>query len=188
MWTMEAWVSIRSARRHEHTKWKAAGVTAVIGLGSNPGLSNIICRAMADRLDRIDRKTFTGPRRRLVRKARCSFRPTAFVLVVLLGLGSIALTAHGKHTKEKGGDSVTVTGCLQKGDKFGEYSITGEDGRRYSLRSRTVELFKHVGHKVTVTGTKMREENEDKEKKEARGGEYADLRVTDLKMISETCQ
>jgi saccharopine dehydrogenase-like NADP-dependent oxidoreductase len=30
-------------------------VTAVIGLGSDPGLSNIICRAVADRLDRIDR-------------------------------------------------------------------------------------------------------------------------------------
>jgi saccharopine dehydrogenase-like NADP-dependent oxidoreductase len=30
-------------------------VTAVIGLGSDPGLSNIICRAVADRLDRIER-------------------------------------------------------------------------------------------------------------------------------------
>ncbi len=42
-------------QKAEHTKWKAAGVTAVIGLGSDPGLSNIICRAVADRLDRIDR-------------------------------------------------------------------------------------------------------------------------------------
>jgi len=39
----------------EHAKWKNAGVTAVIGLGSDPGLSNVICRAVADRLDRIDR-------------------------------------------------------------------------------------------------------------------------------------
>lgn len=42
-------------QKAEHTKWKADGVTAVIGLGSDPGLSNIICRAVADRLDRIDR-------------------------------------------------------------------------------------------------------------------------------------
>jgi saccharopine dehydrogenase-like NADP-dependent oxidoreductase len=42
-------------QKAEHDKWKHAGITAVIGLGSDPGLSNIICRAVADRLDRIDR-------------------------------------------------------------------------------------------------------------------------------------
>jgi saccharopine dehydrogenase-like NADP-dependent oxidoreductase len=42
-------------QKAEHDNWKRAGVTAVIGLGSDPGLSNIICRAVADRLDRIDR-------------------------------------------------------------------------------------------------------------------------------------
>jgi saccharopine dehydrogenase-like NADP-dependent oxidoreductase len=42
-------------QKAEHGKWKTAGVTAVIGLGSDPGLSNIICRAVADRLDRVDR-------------------------------------------------------------------------------------------------------------------------------------
>jgi saccharopine dehydrogenase-like NADP-dependent oxidoreductase len=42
-------------QKAEHDKWRQAGVTAVIGLGSDPGLSNIICRAVADRLDRIDR-------------------------------------------------------------------------------------------------------------------------------------
>jgi hypothetical protein len=31
----------------------------------------------------------------------------------------------------------------------------------------------------------MREENEEKEKKEAGGGEHADLRVTNIKHISE---
>jgi saccharopine dehydrogenase-like NADP-dependent oxidoreductase len=45
--------TVRQKAEHDH--WKDAGVTAVIGLGSDPGLSNIICRAVADRLDRIDR-------------------------------------------------------------------------------------------------------------------------------------
>ena len=36
-------------------QWKQAAVTAVIGLGSDPGMSNIICRAVADQLDTIDR-------------------------------------------------------------------------------------------------------------------------------------
>ena len=111
-----------------------------------------------------------------------------FVLAIVFGLGSLALTAYGKQTKAKAGSSVSVTGCLQKGDEVGEYSITGEDGKRYGLHSTAVDLSKHLGHKVTVTGTKMREENEAKEKKEAGGGEYADLRVSDLKMISEGCQ
>ncbi len=42
-------------QKAQHEAWKKAGVTAVIGLGSDPGLSNIICRAVADRLDRVER-------------------------------------------------------------------------------------------------------------------------------------
>jgi hypothetical protein len=119
--------------------------------------------------------------------------PTAWPKYVLasvlaLGLGSLAWTAQEDQTKTKGGKSLTVTGCLQKGDEAGEYSITGEDGKRYGVRSKSVDLSKHLGHKVTVTGTKMREENAEKKKNEAGGGEYADLRVTDIKHISETCK
>lgn len=39
----------------EHERFKAAGVTAVIGVGADPGMSNVICRAVADELDEIDR-------------------------------------------------------------------------------------------------------------------------------------
>ena len=42
-------------QKAQHEIWKKAGVTAVVGLGSDPGLSNIICRAVADRLDRIEK-------------------------------------------------------------------------------------------------------------------------------------
>ncbi len=42
-------------QKAQHDVWKKASVTAVIGVGSDPGLSNIICRAVADRLDRVDR-------------------------------------------------------------------------------------------------------------------------------------
>ncbi len=109
--------------------------------------------------------------------------------VLALGLGSLAWTTQENQTKTKGGKSVTVTGCLQKGDEAGEYAVTGEDGKRYGLHeSSGVDLSKHLGHKVSVTGTKMREENEEKEKHEAGGGEYADLRVTNIKHISETCK
>ena len=77
---------------------------------------------------------------------------------------------------------------MQKVDEAGEYSITSRDGKRYGLRSKAVDLSKHLGHKVTVSGTKMREEKEEKEEKRAAGGEYADLRVTNLKVVSQSCQ
>lgn len=37
-----------------HDRFARAGVVAVLGAGSDPGMSNVICRAVADRLDRID--------------------------------------------------------------------------------------------------------------------------------------
>jgi lysine 6-dehydrogenase len=39
----------------EHERFKAAGMTAVTGIGADPGMSNVICRAVADELDEIDR-------------------------------------------------------------------------------------------------------------------------------------
>jgi hypothetical protein len=109
-------------------------------------------------------------------------------LVLALSFGSLTAAAQEKATR---GKAVTVTGCLQKGDETGEHSITTEDGKRYGLRSKIVGLAEHVGHKVSVTGTQMREENEAKEEKEAKKsgeGEYADLRVTNLKMVSDSCK
>lgn len=38
-----------------HERFKSAGVTAVIGAGSDPGMSNVICRLVADELDQIER-------------------------------------------------------------------------------------------------------------------------------------
>ena len=96
---------------------------------------------------------------------------------------------------EKPAKETTVTGCLQKGDEAGEFSIAGEDGKVWGLRSSTVKLQDHVGHKVSVTGTASGESKGEakKEKKEgevvkaSEKEEYGDLRVTSLKMISDTC-
>jgi len=41
-------------QKAEHERWRKAGVTAVLGLGADPGLSNIICRAVADKLETIE--------------------------------------------------------------------------------------------------------------------------------------
>ena len=50
-----------------------------------------------------------------------------------------------------------VTGCLQKGDEPGEFSITGKDVRTWGVRSNSVKLEQHVGHQVMVTGSAHRE-------------------------------
>lgn len=100
-------------------------------------------------------------------------------------------------SQEKGdkAGSQTVTGCLQKGDEKDEFSITGEDGKTWGLRSSNVKLEEHVGHKVTVTG-KATEEGKAEAKKEKKEGElekaaqkeeYGDIRVTSLKMVSDSC-
>jgi len=113
------------------------------------------------------------------------------LLVFVFALG--AYVTPSASAQKTAGSKTTVTGCLQKGDEAGEYSITGEDGKTYGLRSTTVKLSQHLGHKVSVTGT-LRPESAEKEKGEAEehekneAAEAGDIRVTQLKMVSDTCQ
>jgi hypothetical protein len=90
----------------------------------------------------------------------------------------------------------TLTGCLQKGTEAAVFSLTAEDGKAWDLSSTTVKLDEHVGHQVTVSGSvhheskaqeKAEEKKEGQMEKAAGKEEYGDLRVTDLKMVSETC-
>jgi len=89
----------------------------------------------------------------------------------------------------------TVTGCLQKGDEPGEFSIKGEDGTVWGLKSSSVKLEEHLGHKVNVTGPASKESRAE-ERKEKKAGEvekaankeeYGDIRVASLKMVSDSC-
>jgi len=116
-----------------------------------------------------------------------------FALIAFtLALGAYVAPRANAQEKTAGGKK-TVTGCLQKGDEAGEYSITGEDGKTYGLRSKAVNLSQHLGHKVTVTGT-LKPESAEKEKGEAQehqkneAAEAGDISVTDLKMVSDSCK
>ncbi len=42
-------------QKQAHERFRAAGVTAVVGTGSDPGMSNVICRLAADQFDTIDK-------------------------------------------------------------------------------------------------------------------------------------
>jgi len=118
--------------------------------------------------------------------------------ILFLSLCPIALMAQSSAQEQpekkaaKPAHTQAVTGCLQKGDEPDEVSITGEDGKIWGLRSTNVKLEQHLGHTVTVTGSvthdsKAEEKREGQVEKAAGKAEYADLDVTSLKMVSETC-
>jgi hypothetical protein len=118
-------------------------------------------------------------------------RLIASIVLALL----MSLTALAQDTAKPGDDqskTKAVTGCLQKGAQADQFSITGEDGKSWDLRSSTVKLADHVGHQVTVTGSPTREAKAE-EKKEgqvenaAQKEQLTELRVTDLKMVSPSC-
>ena len=126
------------------------------------------------------------------------FATLAFVLFTpsVFWAQDTATAPQEKQTKRPMSHTKIVTGCLQKGDEPGEFSITGQDGRTWGLRSSSVKLEQHVGHQVTDTGSahheskaqeKAEEKKEGQMEKAAGKEEYGHLRVTSLKMVSETC-
>lgn len=98
----------------------------------------------------------------------------------------------GQSGASMSGQSMTATGCLQKGQETGGYYLTDESGKTWELMGGG--LAKHVGHKITVTGTQTQESKthetkvETSEKAEAGTNQYADLKVSSVKMVSESCQ
>jgi len=91
-----------------------------------------------------------------------------------------------------------ITGCLSKGDSANEFMLAGNDGSTWELTSSQVALADHVGHTVTATGVvsnaKMHNMKEDAKDAAKDSGmkktddEYGHLKVTDVKMVSESCQ
>ena len=113
---------------------------------------------------------------------------SSLAAVLALGICSFFTQAVAQSAKEKKGQTVTITGCVQKGEAADEFAIT-QNGKKYGLKSTSVKLADHLGHQVTVTGKITRATGQGEEgEKEEEGGEYADVQVTSLKMISTSCQ
>jgi hypothetical protein len=118
----------------------------------------------------------------------------AFVALFLFaGTDSAQETTKITHKKTR-----TMTGCLQKGDDAKEYVLTTAKGGTWELKSDSLNLGDHVGHRVTITGVvpnaKMHGMKEDAKAEAKEHGvdkdstEHGHLTVTYLKMVSETCQ
>ncbi len=121
---------------------------------------------------------------------RCAFG-LSLILMPLAVFGQNG-SDMGQNGASMSGQSMTATGCLQKGQESGGYYLTDENGKTWELMGSG--LAAHVGHKVTVTGTQTQESKshetkvESAEKAEAGGNQYSDLKVTNLKMVSDSCQ
>jgi len=112
-----------------------------------------------------------------------------FVFVSSLGLGTGLAQIQSGNAPPK---TVSVTGCLVKGDEPKEVWLAKKDGTIYGLESSKIDLNAHLGHKVIVTGYVLpegKEEAGEGAQKQNKGvkRETADFRVLTLKMISTTC-
>lgn len=118
--------------------------------------------------------------------------------IITLGLatllfGVLPLQAQYATAPSTKAPSTHATGCIQKGDEAGGFTMTDENGKLWELHSSKLNLADHVGHKVTVTGhvehqTKVQEAKMEKhETKEAGGKPYQDFAVTGMKMVSTSC-
>lgn len=118
----------------------------------------------------------------------------ALFALALMSCGLRAQTNESK--KETHKNTRTVTGCVQKdGD---EYQVVTKDGSTWEVKSDSVDMAKHVGHTVTVTGAvqnaALHGAKEDT-KAEARehgvdknSAEHGHMTVTNLKMDSKVCE
>jgi len=128
---------------------------------------------------------------------------TALTILAVAGLVQAA-GAQDKMAKPMGKDK-TYTGCIAAGDMAGTYTLThvmsemgngamkkdtmgkdamGKDAmaKPMAIESKSVDLSKHVGHKVSVTGP------DSAMKGDAMGKPMAAWSVTSIKMIAATCE
>ena len=112
--------------------------------------------------------------------------------LVFLSLFPILLSAQDNMGMGGGKQAMSVTGCLKQGSDAGGYYLMAQDGKMYELMGPG--LAAHVNHTVTVTGQQVtlshaqEQKKEASEKAEAGGSTYVDMKVSSVKMVSESCQ
>jgi hypothetical protein len=119
------------------------------------------------------------------------------ISVLCMALVAFAAFSGPAQAKSKS-DIRTITGCLSKGDSAKEFLLTGSDGSTWEVRSSKVPLASHVGHTVSATGVvsnatmhNMKEDTKDMAKDSGMkksNAEHGHMKVTDVKMVSESCK
>ena len=129
-----------------------------------------------------------------------NLRIASGLITLLMILGAVGVAAAGNDKDKEDKKAPTLTGCLQKGEDANEYALTAKDGSTWELKSDNVDLAPHVGHTVTITGTrsgmhadahaaKEKTKSEMQEHGMAKNEhEHGHLKVTNLTMVSNSCQ
>jgi hypothetical protein len=116
---------------------------------------------------------------------------SVFLVLGMMG-GGLGLSAQTEEPKKPTHENVrVVTGCVAKdGDEF---KVTAKDGSSWEVKSDAVDLSKHLGHTVTVTGAVdnaglhgAKEDAKDALNKNAK--EHGHMTVTKLKMDNDSCK
>ena len=112
--------------------------------------------------------------------------------LVVLTLLTVLSSAQDNMGMSGGKPAMSVTGCLKQGSDAGGYYIMGQDGKMYEVMGSG--LAAHVNHTITVTGHQVtlshaeEAKKEASEKTEAGSGSYVDMKVSSVKMVSESCK
>jgi hypothetical protein len=82
-----------------------------------------------------------------------------------------------------------LTGCLVRGDRAHQYSLTDVNGTTYGLVPyKDINMRKHVGQTVNITGWVIKAKREQREARESgtpAANEY--LQVNRVKKVSPSC-
>jgi hypothetical protein len=114
---------------------------------------------------------------------KIKFTTGLLALAFVLGSAVLAGTATSHQAKERSSATVTVAGCLHNGMTTDVFVLTAKDGKAWDVSSKTVDISKHVGHTVSLTGTPVTTASTDGSAASAK----TLLDVSDLKMVSESC-
>jgi hypothetical protein len=121
--------------------------------------------------------------------------------LIVGGLAASSAVAQEETSASKSKSDVrTVTGCLTKGDGADEFLLSGNDGSTWEVRGSKsgVDLASHVGHTISATGVvsnttahNLKEDAKDAAKDAGMkkdNSEHGHLKITDVQMVSESCQ
>jgi hypothetical protein len=111
-----------------------------------------------------------------------------YLTLVVLFVSCAITLAVGARAQETAPKVHSMTGCLAKGSAAGTYELTDlEKGpKSVGIVSSTVDLSKHVGHKVEITGTAMPEKEAMAENPNVPKAPHY-MKITAMKHIAATC-
>ncbi len=127
-------------------------------------------------------------------------RPFLLLCVLLLGVSWASAQTTPAQSNQKAynqaatgssGPERTVQGCLSNSD--GNYMLTSDSGKTYTLAGDTSKLADHVGHEVIITGTRKSAGNTAGPSGESAGtmsdqANQPTLDVMSVKHVSKTCK